>query len=127
MAALGSVAGMLSRGKAIAAAALVACALAAVPADAATAPPTRYSLAGGCWSLAPASGGGAIGAASQLRLQATDLGSYMLYGTAGDFVAADGDTVEWAAEPGPAADWMVEGATGSFTLSPHSDPARVLA
>jgi hypothetical protein len=117
---------VLSRGKAIAAAAIAACALAA-PAHAATSPPTRYSLANGCWSLAPASGGGAIASASQLRFKATGLGSYMLYGTAGDFVAADGAGVVRAAEPGPAADWLVEGATGSFTLSPRSAPDQVLA
>jgi hypothetical protein len=89
--------------------------------------PTRYSVAGGCYSLAPSSGGAAIADASQLRFKATDLGSYMLYGTARDFLAASGDTVGRAAQPSPAADWVVEGATGSFTLSPRSAPDQMLA
>jgi hypothetical protein len=40
----------------------------------------RYSLAGGCYSLATADDQ-PIATASQLRFQTTDLGSYLLYGT----------------------------------------------
>jgi hypothetical protein len=99
------------------------------PTLAAAAPtvPTRYSVAGGCYSLAPAGGGAAISEASRLRFKATDLGSYLLYGAAADFLAASGDGVVRAAQPSPAADWRVEGATGSFTLSPASAPDSVLA
>src|ERR671919_228592 len=55
--------------------------------------PSRFSLAGGCYSLAPASSGQPIAAASRLRLQATRLGSYLLFGTAQDFLAASGTGV----------------------------------
>ena len=104
--------------------------LAAWPSAAFAAPdqPTRFSLAGGCYSLARASGGEPIAAASRQRLQATDLGSYLLFGSARDFLAASGDRVTRAVQPSPAADWQVEDAApGSFTLSPASSPARVLA
>src|SRR5918994_7321345 len=90
--------------------------------------PSRFSLAGGCYSLAPASSGQPIAAASRLRLQATRLGSYLLFGTAGDFFAASGAGVVHDDRPSPASDWQVEGAAaGSFTLSPASAPDRVLA
>jgi len=100
-----------------------------LPSAAAAQPqPSRFSLAGGCYSLAPASTGQPIAAASRLRLQATDLGSYMLFGTAQDFLAASGTRVIRAAKPSPAADWRVEDAApGSFTLSPASAPDRVIA
>ncbi|MDX6616251.1 MAG: hypothetical protein QOD60_1342, partial [Solirubrobacterales bacterium] len=39
---------------------------------------TRYSLAGGCFTLTSATGQAAPGA-GKLRMQATRLGSYMLY------------------------------------------------
>jgi hypothetical protein len=102
---------------------------AALPSGAAAAPKqTRYSLAGGCYSLAPTSTGKPIGAASTLRFQATRLGSYLLYGAARDFVAASGDGVIRAAAPSPDSDWTVEQtAAGSFTFSPASAPDRVLA
>ncbi|MFL5871377.1 MAG: hypothetical protein ACJ75R_09865 [Solirubrobacterales bacterium] len=99
---------------------------AAAPARAAQ--PTRYSIAGGCYSLSPAKGGAAIAGASQLRFKATDLGSYMLFGPAHDFVAASGGSVAHAAAPSPAADWRVTGdARRGFELSPASAPGSVLA
>jgi hypothetical protein len=65
-----------------AAAAVAAATLAALlpPASPAGDQPNRYSLAGGCYSLAPAGGGERIAAATALRFQATRLGSYLLYG-----------------------------------------------
>ena len=107
----------------IAIAALVA---AAVPGAArATATPTRYSLANGCWSLNDASGG-AIAGAAQLRLQATGLGSYLLYTPAKQFLAAAADgSIAPAAAPSPAADWVVtDGTAGSFTIAPKSAPTQ---
>lgn len=88
---------------------------------------TRYSLAGGCYSLAPASSGTPISIASKQRLKATRLGSYMLFGTAKDFLAASGSSVTRAGQPGPESDWKVEGSGSSFTLSPASAPDSVLA
>jgi hypothetical protein len=90
---------------------------------------TRYSEAGGCFNLASASSGATAPSGASLRFQATDLGSYLLYRQAGDFLAAGaGSSVAAAAQPSPAADWVVEEAgSGAFTLSPKSAPDRLLA
>src|SRR5688500_11906016 len=76
-------------------------------AGAATAP-TRYTLANGCYALqSPA--GQAIPNAGQLRMQATTLGSYLLYRPDRTFLASQPDgSVVPAAEPSPAADWRVQ-------------------
>ncbi len=90
---------------------------------------TRYSVAGGCFSLASAGSGAVAPGAGQIRFQATDLGSYLLYTPAAQFLAAGGGgTVAPAAQPSPAADWVVEdSSSGAFTLSPKSAPDRLLA
>jgi hypothetical protein len=86
-----------------------------------------YSLAGGCYSLTSASGQ-AVPGASQLRLQATDLGNYLLYRTDQQFLAASGSSVVPAAQPSPAADWVVDDAPdSSFTLSPKPAPGQAMA
>jgi hypothetical protein len=98
------------------------------PAPAAAKAPTRYSIAGGCYSLAPVRTGKSLAIASRQRLQATRLGSYMLFGRKKDFLAATGGSVERAAQPGPDADWRVEPAAAhSFRLSPASARGSVLA
>src|SRR3954447_8498877 len=109
--------------------ALAALALALICAAAPKARADRYSEAGGCFTLASATSGAPAPGGEQLRFQATDLGSYLLYRTAGDFLAAGaGDTVAPAPQPSPAADWVVEDAPGGgFTLSPKSAPDRLLA
>jgi hypothetical protein len=61
----------------------------------------RYSEAGGCYTLTSVATGQAAPGASQLRMQATDLGSYLLYRTTGDFLAASGGSVVPAAQPSP--------------------------
>ena len=106
---------------------LLALALATALASAATAAPSRYSLAGGCFSLQ--SGGHAIAAGRTLRMQATDLGSYLLYTPARKFLAANDDgSVSPADGASPAADWRVTTlAPGVFALAPHSHPDRALA
>lgn len=80
---------------------------------------TRYSLAGGCFSLLGSSGD-TLDGAEKVRMQATALGRYLLYRPDGTFLAAQADgRVGQAREPGPAADWRVEEAEGgTFTLSP---------
>jgi hypothetical protein len=103
--------------------------LVAAPASAATGgAPTRYSLAGGCHALQGASGQ-AVPGAERLRMQATTLGSYLLYLPDGTFLAAQGDGgVAPAAGASPAADWRVSDAgAGAFTLSPASDPDRAMS
>jgi hypothetical protein len=108
---------------------VVALASSAPAARADSTAPTRYSIAGGCFTLTSAASGQAAPGAGGQRLQATRLGSYLLYGPAGDFLAVTGgNAVGRAAQPSPAADWQVEGAPGgSFTLSPASAPDRLLA
>src|SRR4051812_34173276 len=74
---------------------------------------TRYSVAGGCFTLASASSGTSATGVTQLRFQATDLGSYLLYTNSAQFLTAGGGgTVAPAAQPSPAADWVVEDAAG---------------
>src|SRR5215210_4473704 len=85
---------------ALAAAALMAVAPSGARAD-------RYSEAGGCFTLTSVATGQAAPGASQLRMQATELGSYLLYRQAQDFLAASGGSVAPAAQPSPAADWVV--------------------
>ena len=100
--------------------------IAAAPAPAAKKAPTRYSLAGGCYSLQ--SSGQTPPGAEQLRMQATTLGRYLLYTPDGTYLAAQGDgTVAPDDEASPAADWRVTSAgRGTFTLSPQSDPATFM-
>jgi microsomal dipeptidase-like Zn-dependent dipeptidase len=83
----------------------------AAPAPAAE---TRYSLANGCFRAAGVPGAEAV------RMQATALGRYLLYRPDGRYVASTGVT----AAPSPAADWKVEEAGDTFTLTPGSGPAR---
>ena len=96
-------------------------------ASAATAP-TRYSLQGGCYALRSASDGATLAGADKVRMQATRLGSYMLYTPARQFLASGTDgTPAPAAAPSPAADWQVDPAVGdTFTLSPASDRSKAL-
>ena len=96
-----------------------------IPAQAAE---TRYSLAGGCYAL-QAQPGGAVAGAERVRMQATDLGSYLLYLPGRTVLAAQDDgSVAPADQPSPSADWVVSDAGGgSFTLAPLSAPSRALA
>src|SRR3954467_361021 len=78
----------------------------------------RYSEAGGCFTLTSASNGATAVGGTQLRFQASDLGSYLLYTPPGQSLAARGSSVAPAATPSPAADWVVEdSSSGAFTLS----------
>ena len=65
----------------------------------------------------------------ELRFQATGLGSYMLYGTASDFLAALAATRSTAPprRARPPTGRSSRAAAGSFTLSPKSAPDHVLA
>ena len=108
-------------------AALAVVVVVAAPDSAASRTPTRYSLAGGCYALRTAAGHTVAGA-ERLRMQATTLGSYLLYRPDRTVLAAQGDgSVGPAAQPSPAADWRVRRAgRRRFKLSPASDPARAL-
>ena len=90
-------------------AALAALAMAVLPVASAQSQesPTRYSLAGGCYTVNGPSGQ-PIAGAERVRMQATTLGRYLLYLPDRTFVAAQSDgTVEPAPAPSPAADWRV--------------------
>ncbi len=49
-------------------------------------------------------------------MQATDLGRYLFYGRAADFLALSGDSVVSAAQPSDAADWTVDEDGDAFTV-----------
>ena len=129
VAAVGSVLGVVRRTAQRGLLATLALALiGATPASATDAAPTRYSLAGGCYSLTSSQGQAATGA-EKLRLQATDLGSYLLYRPDAMVLAAQGDgSVVPEESASPAADWRVSEVDnpGTFTLSPQSDPSLFL-
>ncbi len=88
-------------------------------------PLTRYSIVHGCFSLEAAGGSVAkqgdayavgSGAPEVFRMQATDLGRYLLYGHDEDFMALDGDGVAPAAEPSDDADWTVRERGDGFVI-----------
>ncbi|HEX6945033.1 MAG TPA: hypothetical protein VF196_02500, partial [Casimicrobiaceae bacterium] len=91
---------------------MVAAVVPAAPAAAAA--PDRYSLANGCYALQ--SGGTTV--AGPFRMQATELGRYLLYGLKRDFLSAGSDgKVAPAADPSPSGDWRVDPAAGGFRLT----------
>ena len=92
----------------------------------------RYSLAHGCFALQSPTNGkyvvkGAGGYAATagspnggepFRLQATDLGSYMLYDSDRKFLGISLlGPVQPLSDPSPKADWKVTGSGGSFALT----------
>src|SRR3954453_4683768 len=95
-----------------AALALIAAAVALAPAGALGA--DRYSLQGGCYTVAAAGG---KNLAEQGRLKATALGRYMLYTKDGKFMTAqDAGSLPAADAPSPAADFAVASSGTGFTL-----------
>ncbi len=103
-------------------------AVAVAPAAQAAPKQTRYSLVHGCYALTSASGR-PLADASQVRMQATTLGRYLLYRPDRTFLAAQTDgSVKPDAAPSPAADWRVKPAgAGLFSLTPVSASGRVLS
>ena len=96
---------------------------AAALADAVAAGDAEYALANTCMSLQPQSTSLAVAAAGgdryraaaimprqaeTFRMQATDLGSYLMLGSDGDFLGTSKGGVEATPEPTPAADWKVD-------------------
>jgi hypothetical protein len=94
-------------------------------------PPTHYAMAGGCYALHAVTGSYVTRTASGLALRhvrrtkaapfyfkATDLGSYLVYGTRRDFLAlVGGGGAGLAATPSPDADWTVRRPGRHFTFS----------
>jgi len=78
----------------------------------------KYALVHGCYALRAANGQLVAEQAGPFRMQATDLGRYMLYGKAGDFLSVDAGNPKLIGEPGPAADFAVEDPTpNAYTLT----------
>ena len=103
-------------------------ALIVAPSGAAGASATRYTLANGCYALQNPSGQ-TIAGADRVRMQATTLGSYLLYTPDRRFLTAQSNgSVAPAQEPSPAGDWRVRETGGeAFTMSPASDGGPTLA
>jgi hypothetical protein len=108
---------------------LLACGVVALPATASA--DIRYSPAQQCWAIQDAASGkflakqgsaytasaGTAAAAEPFHFQATALARYLLFGKAGDFLAANGGAAQSQPAPGGDADWKVEPTTGEqFTL-----------
>ncbi len=84
-------------------------------------PRTRYEMAGACYGIravptgkwirrgagGPEATAGGERAAARFFFKATDLGSFMLYGTEADFLDGTDEAVTWAGEPSDSADWTV--------------------
>src|SRR5687767_54908 len=90
----------------------------------------RYSIVHGCFALRSQSNGsyvaksgagyaasaGAIGGATPFRMQATDLGKYLLYDPDQEFLAATGPAITADAEPSNNSDWTVNESGDVFTF-----------
>ena len=97
-------------------AAVLLCALAFAPAgaQAALSENARYELVHGCYDLR--AGGSTV--AGPLRMQATQLGQYLLYTKDRRFLADDGEgAVAPADAPSPAADWRVDVDGDAYVLT----------
>ncbi len=100
---------------------------------------TRYSIVHGCFALKPAAGGKFVaqtgagysataprkGAAEPFRMQATDLGMYLFYGPARDFLAQAGGATAVATTPSAASEWVVTGSGGSFRIQNRASGAEL--
>jgi hypothetical protein len=101
----------------------------------------RFALAGGCFALRSAEIGrlvardgqsyqasvGTSRAAERFRMQATELGSYLLLGSEGRFLGTEGDGVRAAEEPAPRAEWKVRGQRGETFRLLSTGADRLLA
>ncbi len=72
-------------------------------------PDARYRLANGCFDVR--AGGAPL--ASSVRMQASDLGSYLLYLPDRRFVGPAGEPAD---QPGPETDWIVRVRRGAYAL-----------
>ncbi|WP_426245653.1 hypothetical protein [Nocardioides sp. LHG3406-4] len=95
-------------------------------------PQDRYAMAGGCYTLAAPNGryvartaGAGLATATRRRdaepftFRATDLGTYLLFGTASDFVGSTGTgaPATLAAAPSPATEWTTRETRRGFVLT----------
>ncbi len=93
---------------------------------------SRYSIVNGCFVLKPvgdskwiaqngggyAATAGTKGQAAPFRMQATDLGKYLFYGPAGEYLTVNGSGVVTAeSAPSKQAEWTAAGANGAFRMT----------
>ena len=104
--------------------------IASPPARAAV-PQDRYAMAGGCYALQSksngkwvaragsgyAASGATISTAEPFHFQATDLGTYLLYGKPASFLTSAGSSIRPAATASSSADWTVERVGTAFTFT----------
>ncbi|MDQ3760067.1 MAG: hypothetical protein M3331_09015, partial [Actinomycetota bacterium] len=99
----------------------------------------RYSLVKGCFALESAGGdliaqtgdgysatAASLAQAEPFRMQATDLGKYLFFGSSEDFLGLDegplaADDAVVATAPSGRTNWTVDGADGAFTIVNKSD------
>jgi hypothetical protein len=89
-------------------------------------PDDRYALVHQCVELRSEALGRAVATdVGPFRMQATDLGRYLLYGKDGSFLSADPDSgmVGPVREPGPQGDWRIDVRGDAFTLTLESGKA----
>ncbi len=101
------------------------------PAPRASVPQDRYAMAGGCYALQSKSNskwvaragsgytasGATISEAEPFHFQATDLGTYLLYGKPASFLSSGGSAIKPAAKPSAASDWTVQRVGTAFTFT----------
>jgi microsomal dipeptidase-like Zn-dependent dipeptidase len=92
--------------------AVVAALLAMANVATAAAQQTRYSLVNGCYAVAQ--NGKTLASAERVRMQATDLGRYLLYRPDRTFVTGPATT---ATTPSPSAEWRVDPTSKADTFS----------
>ncbi|MDR7087573.1 hypothetical protein J2X11_002412 [Aeromicrobium panaciterrae] len=104
-------------------------------------PQDRYAMAGGCYALQSKSNskwvaragsgytasGETISAAEPFHFQATDLGTYLLFGKPASFLGSGGAAIKPLAKPSAASDWTVQrvGTAFTFTLPASSKAVSV--
>ena len=76
----------------------------------------RYELVHGCYALTTADGKAVDAPGQPYRMQATRLGEYLLFGKAGDFLAAPSGAVATASAPSADANWRVEERGDAFQI-----------
>jgi hypothetical protein len=97
--------------------ALVAIVVTAGAAEAAV-PPDRYGFAHGCYALETWEGSPIAPESGPFRMQATDLGTYLLYGVHEDFLSDPGTGIPTpTAAPSTAAEWDVTGSPGAYAVT----------
>ncbi len=106
----------------------------ASPAPRAAVPTNQYAMAGGCYALQSKSNGkwvaragtgytassATIASAEPFHFQATDLGTYLLYGKPASFVSESSGQIKPAAKPSRGAEWTVGVSSNGFSFTTPS-------